>query len=93
MITLPTHAPPRPLSPQDQRLMDKARELEASFLSQMLDYAGVDRSTDGFSGGAGEDQFSSFLRDAQARQMVERGGIGLAETLFHALTRMSDGPL
>lgn len=44
-----------------------------------------------FGGGIGEDQFQSFLTDAQAREMVENGGIGLAEAIFAAMTgRMND---
>lgn len=80
-------APTPPLSPQDQRLMAKARELEVSFLSEMLSYAGLDDQGAGGFGGAGEEQFGSFLRDAQARQMVDQGGIGLAEMLFKSLAR------
>lgn len=92
MITpLQAHPPNQPLSPADQRLMDKARELETAFLSEMLNYAGLDQSQGGFMSSAGEDQFGSFLREAQARQMVDKGGIGLAEMLFHSLTRMQDG--
>ena len=79
------------LSPNDQKLMDKARELETSFLSAMLNYAGLDHSEGSYFGTSGEDQFGSFLRDAQAKQMVDKGGIGLAEQLFHSLTRSQDG--
>lgn len=89
----------QPLSPsppvsttRDQRLMEKARDLETAFLAEMLQYTGLGAGgTEGFDGGAGEAQFGSFLREAQARQMVEKGGIGLAEHLFHSLARMSDG--
>ena len=79
------------LSLEDQTLMDKARELEASFLSEMLNYAGLGDSKGSYFGTIGEDQFGSFLRDAQARQMVDKGGIGLAESLFQSLTRTQDG--
>nr|WP_284323406.1 rod-binding protein [Cypionkella aquatica] len=67
--------------------MVQARALEASFLSEMLNYAGVGKTPEGFGGGIGEEQFGSFLRDEQARQMVEKGGIGLAEQLFNAMTK------
>ena len=60
-------------------LMAKARELEAGFLSEMLSHAGLGAAEGAFSGGIGEDQFASFLRDQQARALVEHGGIGLAE--------------
>ena len=43
------------------------------------------QTPDEFGGGAGEDQFGSFLRFEQARQMAAAGGIGLAETIFDAL--------
>jgi hypothetical protein len=68
-------------------LMQKAKDLEAAFLSEMLSYVGVDAPEGSFSGGVGEDQYASFLRDAQAKAMVEHGGIGLAERLFQSLVR------
>jgi peptidoglycan hydrolase FlgJ len=78
--------PPTPLKTESP-LMQKARELEASFLSEMLGYAGLGASEGAFGGGIGEEQFASFLRDAEAKQMVAKGGIGLAEQLFHAMTK------
>lgn len=86
----PTSTLPKPESPppKDDPLMIKARALEASFLSEMLSYTGLGDSEDSsFSGGIGEQQFASFLREKQAEMMVAKGGIGLAETLFHALTK------
>ncbi|MCK8463350.1 rod-binding protein [Aliiroseovarius sp. S1339] len=77
--------------PDDARLMDVARKLEASFLSEMLKSAGVGKTPDSFGGGAGEDQFSSFLRQAQADEMVKAGGIGLAQSLFEALKEQDHG--
>jgi flagellar protein FlgJ len=79
--------------PQTDRqavLMQKAKDLEAAFLSEMLSYAGVDAPSGAFSGGVGEDQYASFLRDAQARAIVDHGGIGLAEKLFQSLARHDD---
>ena len=92
----PTHltsAPSRPdsMGQNDARLMDVARKLEASFLSEMLKSAGVDKTPDSFGGGAGEDQFASFLRQAQAEEMVKTGGIGLAQSLFEALMEQGNG--
>ena len=53
--------------PKDDPLMIKARALEASFLSEMLSYTGLGESEDSsFSGGIGEQQFTSFLREKQA---------------------------
>ena len=79
--------PPAKLSPRDQGLLDQARALEASFLAEMLGHAGMGESRESLGGGIGEDQFTSFLRHEQAKQMVAKGGIGLAEQLFAALTQ------
>ena len=78
---------PKPKPRDDDPMMVQAKALEASFLSEMLGYAGVGKMSEGFGGGIGEDQFGSFLREERARQMVEHGGIGLAEQLFHAMTK------
>ena len=76
------------ISPETERQMRaQAQALEASFLSEMLGYAGVGTPSSDFSGGIGEEQFSSFLRDEEARQMAAKGGIGLAEQLFHAMQK------
>ncbi|SPF78801.1 hypothetical protein ALP8811_02733 [Aliiroseovarius pelagivivens] len=74
----------------DNPLWDAAKALEASFLSEMLKSAGIGKTPDSFGGGIGEDQFASFLRQEQARSMVDNGGIGLAQSLFEALKEQSD---
>ncbi len=72
-------------------LQTAARELEATFLAEMLKSAGLGEMPDAFSGGPGEEQFASFLRLEQAREMVKAGGIGLSETLFEAMKERDDG--
>lgn len=79
-----------PKDPDRAKLMEKAKELEAAFLSEMLSYSGMGESSESFGGGIGEDQFASFLRNEQARLMVEKGGIGLAETMFESLVRAQE---
>ena len=85
----------RPSSPDasDIRLRDAARALEATFLAEMLKSARFGEARDAFGGGVGEDQFSSFLVQAQAKEMVAAGGIGLAESLFESLKEQRDGPV
>ncbi len=78
-----------PPSAQD-RLQAAAVELEAAFLAEMLKSAGLGKARDSFGGGAGEDQFSSFLVQQQARQMAQSGGVGLSELLFQSLMENSD---
>jgi len=69
----------------EKALRDVAVELEATFLAEMLKSAGLGKGRESFGGGAGEDQFNSFLVRAQATQMAQAGGIGLSEYLFNAL--------
>lgn len=91
MNTIPVLPPPRPATQlpdyiqADGKLRDAAQRLEATFLAEMLKSAGMGAPRDSFGGGHGEEQFASFLRDAQAEEMVKTGGIGLAEALFEAM--------
>lgn len=81
---LPVSTPP-PKPPQDRALFEVAQKLEATFLAEMLKSAGLGQARESFGGGAGEDQFGSFLVQEQAAEMVRAGGIGLAESLYEAL--------
>ena len=82
----PLSSPPGgPVRADHAALREAAEELEAAFLAEMLKSAGLGQSRATLGGGAGEDQFGSFLVRAQATQMARAGGIGLAETLFNAL--------
>jgi len=81
---IPAGRPALP-SAQDAELREVARKLEASFLAEMLKSAGLGKTDGAFTGGAGEDQFASFLVQAQADEMVKAGGLGLAEAIFESL--------
>ncbi|MGB0661279.1 MAG: rod-binding protein [Mangrovicoccus sp.] len=59
-----------------------AVEFEALFLSEMLKSAKFGESRDAFGGGIGEDQYSSFLRNEQAKQIAKQGGIGVADMIM-----------
>jgi len=90
-VSTPTHQTTAPsLTVRDARLREAAESLEAQFLAEMLKHAGLGESKGAFTGGPGEEQFASFLREAQAREMVAAGGIGLAEQLFEALKERID---
>ncbi len=83
--------PGLPHPPQEtERLKSAAEQLETSFLAQMLKSAGVGKMPEGFGGGIGEEQFASFLRREQAREMAQVGGIGLAQSLFEAMRERHD---
>jgi peptidoglycan hydrolase FlgJ len=72
-------------------LMSKAEELEATFLSEMLAHSGLGEMQGSFGGGQGEEQFASFLRQEQARLIVQHGGLGLAELIFNAMVETDNG--
>lgn len=74
----------------DAPLRAAAQQIEATFLAEMLKSAGVGAGASSFGGGMGEDQFASFLRQAQASEMAKAGGLGLAESLFDALKLRRD---
>ncbi|WP_236545106.1 rod-binding protein [Tropicimonas marinistellae] len=56
----------------------------------MLKHTGFGQTSDAFGGGIGEEQFSSFLRQAHAAEISERGGVGLAECIFESLKESVD---
>lgn len=93
MLAPITHTPSQqmPLADQavsarrDQAMRQAANDLEANFLAEMLKSAGLGKPRETMGGGAGEDQFASFLRMEQAKAMVQAGGIGLSEAFFNAL--------
>lgn len=90
-ITPKTAVDRPPAADRRDVMMDKAKDLEATFLAEMLGHAGLGTTRESFSGGAGEEQFASFLKQEQARLMVERGGIGLAEAIFQTMAKADSG--
>jgi len=90
---VPSIQSPAPIDQNEKRdkaLLKAAQDLEASFLAEMLKSAGFGKSREANGGGIGEDQFSSFLRQEHAKEMVKTGGIGLAQSLFEALKERAD---
>ena len=82
--------PTAPPQRTEDRLRTAAEKLEASFLAEMLKAAGVGKPLESFGGGPGEEQFASFLREAQATELAASGGLGLAEAIFESLKDQSD---
>ena len=75
---------------QSSALLKAAQELESTFLSEMLKAMNFGAMSGGLGSNSGAEQFGSFLRDAQARELTLSGGIGLAEALFEALVARAD---
>lgn len=91
-IQTPSPAPDRsgaPSSASSGPLWRQAQELEVRFMAEMLRHGGLGAPPETANGGIGEEQFASFLREAQARAVTEAGGIGLAEMIFRSLEQRS----
>ncbi|MBU3029199.1 rod-binding protein [Paracoccus marinaquae] len=58
-----------------------ADRLEQAFLEEMLKYCGPQPGQGAFSGGAGEDQFASFLNREYAAIMARRMDLGFSAIL------------
>jgi Rod binding domain-containing protein len=69
---------------REQKLRATAQEFEATFIAQMLTYAGFAKSLSAEAGFGGE-AFSSLLIEQYAKQISERGGFGLSETIYQQL--------
>ena len=77
--------------PKNPKIWKSAQTLEANFMAEMLKSAGLGKPRDSFGGGAGEDQFSSFLTREYADATVAAGGIGLAQSIYDSLVRKEGG--
>ena len=77
-------------SAQNERLRAAAHQIEVQFLSTFLKLSEAGSAPDLMGGGIGEEQFSSFLLQAQAEELARAGGIGLAESLFNAMKAKLD---
>lgn len=75
-------------TPQDNQYKI-AQEFEASFLTEMLKYTGINKTSESFGGGAGEDAFSSMLSAAYADALVDSGGIGITEIVYQSILEKS----
>lgn len=75
---------------REEALRAAARDLEASFIAELLKQAKFGEARGAFGGGVGEEQFASFLRAEHAEALAARGGFGIAESIFNALVARSE---
>lgn len=61
--------------------MQVADKLEQAFLEEMLKYCGPAARQGEFGGGAGEDQFNSFLTREYSARLAQRLDLGFADVL------------
>ncbi|HEX4179533.1 MAG TPA: rod-binding protein [Caulobacteraceae bacterium] len=66
-----------------------AQDFESSFLTSAIGsmFQGVTISAP-FGGGEGEEAFKSFLNEAMAKQIVQKGGIGVADAVQREMLKM-----
>ena len=82
-----------PMSGPDQArraaIKKTAEDFEASYLSNALGsmFAGVSVAPP-FGGGEAEQTFRSFLNEAMAKQIVKRGGVGVAAAVQREMLKM-----
>lgn len=84
----------RPVRPPEggvDPLREAAQKVEAGFLAEFLKASGFGKTSPAFGGGIGEDQFASFMRQAQADAMVRSGGVGLVESIYNSLKERQHG--
>ncbi len=63
-----------------------AQDFETVFVSQMLGHMFEGIKTDGmFGGGQGEDMFKSMMVDEYSKQVVKRGGFGIADSVYKTM--------
>lgn len=82
----PLHSQPGRDSPE----WAAAKAFETQFLAEMLKYTGLGDTHTDMGGGLGEAQISSLMVEKQAERIVDAGGIGIAETVWHALMEKAD---
>jgi Rod binding domain-containing protein len=75
------------LSKNQTDLMTAARELEATFVAEMLKAARFGEHGTGAEGGIGAQHFNSFLIEAQARQIVTHYDFGLRHSILSSLQK------
>ena len=70
-------------------IKQSAQDFEASFLTSALGsmFEGVTVS-EPFGGGEGEQAFKSFLNEAMAKQIVKKGGVGVAASVQREMLKM-----
>jgi len=74
-----------------EAIREAAVEFEAVFMAQMLEPMFEDISTDGlFGGGHAESIFRSLLVQEFGEQIAQRGGFGIADSVFHELLKVQE---
>ncbi len=80
-------APP----PENRAARKAAQEFEAVFINELLSHMDQGLSTEGpFTGGQSESIYRSLFDDAVAKELAQRGGIGLADNIYREIIKMQE---
>ena len=95
MLSLDTISHGQSASPKSDTAKAKAREaaqdFEAVFLNSMFSQMFTDMDGEGpFGGDQATGVWRSFLTDEYSRSMAKRGGIGIADHVYHALLQQQE---
>lgn len=92
--------PPDPLALRSQpaatapdlKIMKAAQDFEAMAIGQMLEpmFDTVDTAKGLFGGGAAEENFKPMLITEMAKQVEQRGGLGLANGIYAQMLKMQE---
>ena len=88
---LPSPTQPAP-TPLDPKMMKAAQDFEAMAIGQMLEpmFDTVDTAKGLLGGGAGEENFKPMLITEMAKQVEQRGGLGLANGIYAQMLKMQE---
>ena len=76
----------RPMgAPKEIQMRKLSQQLEGCFLAEMLKAAKFGQIQKSYNGGAGEEQFQTFLTQEHAQAIARTQSIGLAEHIFLSL--------
>jgi len=75
--------------PEPDAALKSAREFEAAFIAQMLQFSGLaDALTSG--GGKSVESFTQFYLEELAKDITNNGGFGIAEKISAYITQKED---
>ncbi|MCP1336824.1 flagellar biosynthesis protein FlgJ [Futiania mangrovi] len=90
-VTAPLQGTPVPQpNPRRVQIREVAERMEVQFLAEMLRHAKLTPGQGGADAGR-PTEMDSFLTEAYAERLVQRGGIGLSEQIARALMAREGG--
>jgi Rod binding domain-containing protein len=78
-------------APSDAAARKAAQDFEAVFINELLSHMDDGQTTQGsFDGGQAEGVYRSLMKDAVAKDIAKRGGIGIADNVYHEILKMQE---